>query len=52
MNNMKRYDECSLIEKLEWELEVSGNAPTVVVQKDTIKEIIEIIRKKEDDEIN
>lgn len=52
MNNMRRYDECSLIEKLEWELEVSGNDPTVVVQKDTINEIIEILRKEEDDKIN
>ena len=49
---MKRYDECSIVEKLEWELEVSGNNPTVSVQRDTINEIIEMLRKKEKDKGN
>ena len=47
---MKRYDECSLIEKLEWELEVSGDNPTVSVQRDTIEEILKMLRKEKYDD--
>ena len=52
MNNMKRYDDCSILEKLEWELEVSGDNPTVSVQRDTINKIIEMLREKEKDKGN